>query len=238
MAAENKDLPFFPYPEFSLGSNGKFVPNEWTRFVDEKLMTQPNMEQGLALATYQNWLDWQYGFFALADRDNPLERSPQELEYRHGIVPLWTMSFKDKRIVPGVEVVDDKDRVSPPSPVVLWEGVIEKRETEGFLRMERELIKDRFGNDALIERIYECASQKDRGNLTQIAILTYGGSFHPQGTFFLRIESTDEEYYRQSFAQYILTTVTDLRTLVSLEIPLDTELSGNQDTYALEVHPK
>ena len=237
MAAEERRLPFFPYEGFSLGSQGKYVHNEWTKFADGKLMTHPNIEQGLTQATYQNWLDWQYEDFARDDKDNPLEISPQQLEYAHGIRPLWTMSFEDKRIVPGIELVDDKDQISPSSPVVFWEGVIEKPEIEGFLRMERELIKDRFGNDALVERIYECASEQDRGKLTQIAILTYGGSFHPQGTFFLRIESTDEEYYKQFYRQYIL-KIADLRTLFSIEIPLDTELFRNKDTYALEVHPK
>lgn len=236
MIAENKDLPFFPYPEFSLGSNGKFVPNEWTNFADEKLMTQPNMEQGLTQATYQNWLDWQYELFAINDLDNPLERSQRGLKLAHRIDPLWMMSFEQKRFFPGVEILSGSSDDSLPRRVSTWSATVKDPATLRFHRLERELIQDRFGNDAFVERFYECTTRGDEGTLQQIVIVTSGGSNYASDRHLMRIEPTDEPQYTQWSSHHTL-KVDNLHRFMDLADPVDTEIISKRDVYSLRPHP-
>ena len=49
-----KDIPDIPAAKIQPGFLMEVLR------ADDKLMTQPNMEQGLTQATYQNWLDWQW----------------------------------------------------------------------------------------------------------------------------------------------------------------------------------
>ncbi|OGM15349.1 hypothetical protein A2V56_03275 [Candidatus Woesebacteria bacterium RBG_19FT_COMBO_42_9] len=231
MADGVEKRPFFPYPEFYLGSQGKYVHNEWTRFADDKLMTQPNMEQGLTQATYQNWLDWQYELFAINDLDNPLERSPQELQLAHRIEPLWMMSFEQKRFFPGVEILSAPGDDSLPNRVSTWSATIIDPATLKFHRLERELIQDRFGNDAFVERFYECITRGDEGNLQQIVIVTSGGSNYASDRHFMRVEPII-----QWSSAYTL-KVDNLHRFLDLADPVDTEVKSKRDAYLLRTYP-
>src|SRR3990170_6125543 len=135
-------------PDLRLTSLGPYTESVWRDFADGYLLHQQEIEKGLSIENYQHWLDWSYEMLANGDRDNPVTQKLRNLrELEPNIQVLWAMSFHDK----GFTFIDRYDGNSIKFRKILYS----QADTSRSFNIERELVEDRFGELAMVERYYQ-----------------------------------------------------------------------------------
>lgn len=197
-------------PDFKLTNSGPFIKNNiWTDFADQKILFEPELNLGFIKNNYHYWLDWAYEMLAENDNSNPLIDYSKDLtEKADGRFQIpWFMSFEDKGFKVDNEV---RTRFGLRFRTLEVKGI----------RLERELVADRFGNPVVFERTYK------EGKLDDICMVFVDKNHELN----LRFDSPELWGYQQWYRSYKLG-----RTKVSINEPMRiARAEGSISTFVLQ----
>lgn len=194
-------------------SVGPHVRNIWTKYADQLLLTQPEMEKGLLLSNYQNWLDWSYEMLSSHNGDNPIRHRLRNLrELDTGIEILWAMSFEEKGF-------PELEKVNAGSIMFRSFYYSEEANYNSFF-IERELVQDRFGENAIVERYYDSADSNDLLELTTITTRNPDESI-----FILKIDDTERWSYQQWYQTFAFNLDEGIIPLIDVKMPILSHLA-------------
>lgn len=196
------------HPDFRKTRLGPYKRNAWTGFADKALIVWSGLERGLTMANYDNWLSWSYEIFARDEKDNPITRRVFDLrDDDREIGVLWAMSFKEKSF-------PCKKRVDMPDFKFRKSSFVDKEKE--FFTIEKELIADRFGNPALVQRRYSDE------HLVELVTIT---SERPGGNvLIMRLDNPKVPGYQQWYSNFIVGTADKLNSFINIRGDISTHL--------------
>lgn len=194
---------FKVHPDFRKTRLGPYKRNSWTEFADKELIVWSGLENGLTMVNYDNWLTWSYEVFARNDDDNPIATRVFDLRSdNREINVVWAMSFEEK----GFPVKRKKDM----SNFRLRRASFVDKFGELCI-LEKELVADRFGRPALVQRRYS------EENLIEIVTIT---SEAPLGdVLIMRMDNPNIPGYKQWDKNFVVGNTDDINSF--LDIPRD-----------------